>query len=1248
MDDIRNLGMDDDDEDEEEDEDEDEGEDEDEDQHNGSDDDGADFVDDSDSDGDEDGSADVPAPSSSRPRPMLSNATMDISSLSKQDRKALYKPASNEEIMVLRETDHLFKSNLFRMQISALLDEVKINYSRTTAVESALHQLKTCLEAIPDATPPAASFHSSLCINNTAEALQKFRFAHPDEVSVIGSYLVHTVVKPVLNVDVAVRIPASCLNMAKDVLNYRYHDKRHMYLAVLAAALQKHPRFKGQTYFSDWLGDHHKQILVVKPLPDVKGVATHFCIRIIPFIAPTTFKLNKLTPDSNNLRPINSNNDAPLAREATPHYNQSILEDMTITTHLTTMHTHLAGSSALTDAALLLKVWARQRNPAAQTDQTTEQKHPDHVTRHHGSLRYPSGFHMTMILVHLASMGKVNKHMSSYQMVRIALHWIATTNFQSDSPHPIVALRKSASDTSYDWQHMAGDMHQQFRKHFDGVFLDGSGVVNLFSRISSTSLQAFRHDAILSLQMLGFSDPNVLQIMSKKGKRKAQEDAPDAEADIVQSNARFNASDLFETLFLTSTRQYLKYDAYVHIDIPQPDRSSGADYLDNDPISRKTKKVVELLERALGDRVTFIHLLDQSGARREWRANTPASEQPSLPYVTVVVALIFESSTFARVVDHGPDVADTQAADEWNSFWGERSQVRRFKDGSIKHACVWEVPQHARHTIPGAIASHILCRHLALEPERVHSFGQPLDVFINSPGLEDNTIPLLERFRSLSNALLHLPLPLKMLAVQATSPNLRHTAVVPQALPSASTTGSSSQALPLRPVHAVILFEKSHAWPLEASTLQQIKFAFYVQIAHLFNDSFGDGTSQEGDDGEAMVGVALAGERYLEITWGGHVFHFTIQHPLESQVLREGGDLIGAEQSEIIHQRAPQHHKLIYATCLLFPSFGSAARLAKRWMHTHMFGSSHVPEEVVELLVARVYALPFPYAVPTSHLVAFFRFLDLIATFDWSTSVLVVDLNGDMQQEDARAAQTKYEALAEGQHRPALLICTPHDRDGSHWTRFVPTPLVWSRVVTLAKRSVGLVQRLFGTGGSEAAILRLFQTPMRDYDALIYLDPSPEYILDLEYRAERLVKSHQGEHAEQDEDMISLPSQMPVMRTVRPGYDPVRSLIQALILRFGDIAMFFYDQHGGTCIGVVWNPSSFIPRPLRATDAHMMSPVALSSEAQPKVKAKGKAKEEPSSFVAPHRAEIVEDMKLLGSGLILDIDVLKWPTQERP
>jgi U3 small nucleolar RNA-associated protein 22 len=80
----------------------------------------------------------------------------------------------------------------------------------------------------------------------------------------VGSYLLHSIVKPNCNVDIAIQIPNSCF-VPKDVLDYRYHDKRRLYLSAIANELSKEISFS-DIEIQGWRegNDISKPILVFK------------------------------------------------------------------------------------------------------------------------------------------------------------------------------------------------------------------------------------------------------------------------------------------------------------------------------------------------------------------------------------------------------------------------------------------------------------------------------------------------------------------------------------------------------------------------------------------------------------------------------------------------------------------------------------------------------------------------------------------------------------------------------------------------------------------------------------------------------------------------------------------------------------------------------------------------------------------------------------------------------------------------
>jgi len=64
-----------------------------------------------------------------------------------------------------------------------------------------------------------------------------------------------------------------------------------------------------------------------------------------------------------------------------------------------------------------------------------------------------------------------------------------------------------------------------------------------------------------------------------------------------------------------------------------------------------------------------------------------------------------------------------------------------------------------------------------------------------------------------------------------------------------------------------------------------------------------------------------------------------------------------------------------------------------------MLDESHIPEVVVELLMASMYLMPEPYKPAQMPQIAFLRFLELVARNHWNTDPVIVNFNGEMTSE---------------------------------------------------------------------------------------------------------------------------------------------------------------------------------------------------------------------------------------------------------
>jgi U3 small nucleolar RNA-associated protein 22 len=67
----------------------------------------------------------------------------------------------------------------------------------------------------------------------------------------------------------------------------------------------------------------------------------------------------------------------------------------------------------------------------------------------------------------------------------------------------------------------------------------------------------------------------------------------------------------------------------------------------------------------------------------------PTKAPPSPKEDHVTLGLLLDTDHAFSIVNMGPP-ADSPEAAEFHSFWGEKSELRRFQDGSINEAVVWE------------------------------------------------------------------------------------------------------------------------------------------------------------------------------------------------------------------------------------------------------------------------------------------------------------------------------------------------------------------------------------------------------------------------------------------------------------------------------------------------------------------------------------------------------------------------------
>ncbi|OIT32009.1 PREDICTED: nucleolar protein 6 [Nicotiana attenuata] len=300
-------------------------------------------------------------------------------------------------------SDTLTYTDSMNLKVRELLKEVQLEYSpeTTATVDKVVSAIKEAIDKIPE-DQVTADLAPGFVRDINADKVE-FMFKKPKSVEISGSYSIQCVTKPDLNVDLFLHLPKECF-YEKDYLNYRYHAKRFLYLCKIKEQLKQSPLIRAVRW-SSFQNEARKPILLIYPAVKLIGNA-EFVVRIIP-TATSLFSATKLRLERNNIRNLKQGD----ALQATPRYNNSILEDMFLEGNAEFVKRTFSGWKELGEALILLKVWARQRSSIYAHDCL-------------------NGFLISVVLAFLATKpGRhhINSSMNTMQIFRITVDFIATS-----------------------------------------------------------------------------------------------------------------------------------------------------------------------------------------------------------------------------------------------------------------------------------------------------------------------------------------------------------------------------------------------------------------------------------------------------------------------------------------------------------------------------------------------------------------------------------------------------------------------------------------------------------------------------------------------------------------------------------------------------------------------------------------------------------------------------------------------------
>jgi len=624
--------------------------------------------------------------------------------------------------------------------------------------------------------------------------------------------------------------------------------------------------------------------------------------------------------------------------------------------------------------------------------------------------------------------------------------------------------------------------------------------------------------------------------------------------------------DAFEAVFTTKISIWHQFDKYFCVECPKEPKMFGDEkaLVDLPWTVYLKRRTEEILLRAFVDTKRAVRLRVVSYKNK------------------LLVCLRIDRAHAFGVITKGPSAENASEAASFRAFWGKKSELRRFQDGSIVETLDWT----SSKSVCEDIASYVLETQWPFSTiEQSPAVGMELESLL--PTTDDKQAS--QAFDVLAKRVRAIDLPLSVTGVEAADPALRGSSIFgPQE--HALLVGKKRRRVSrlVNAIHVVLQLESSGKWPDDPRAIEAMKTGLYVEIARKLQRNFSVVAFRHGVD-VCVDGFAFRcvfrvdRERKLlsepQGAWSTSKVAANKLHKTEwskAQQLEKGAQLeLETVRRPLLHSQLAAVHTGV---------MGPVIRLAKTWLSGHLL-YPHISEEAIELCVACVFLHPQPFDTPRSVTCGFLRFLQLIATWDWENAPLIVNPGEELSTETFSAITSRFLKTREVNGGAHMYIVTPDDYNWT--TRSKPDLPVLKRMVKLAKGSLELLEEFLLNQGMWQAMFMSSVDKNAGFDGVINL-----------FHQDKTTKVYAN-----------------VSASALIGYRPAVVLFQKLEKELSHFFNFYYDPLNPTRIAFSWKTGALDPVPLRVAVAGFAMPVA-------------------DDKVAPNVAEVLSSIKLLGGDLI--------------
>ncbi|XP_060535133.1 nucleolar protein 6 isoform X3 [Cylas formicarius] len=1033
----------------------------------------------------------------------------DIASNSKKN----LKPPTVEELNRLKETENLFNSNLFRLQIDELISATQIKNKRKHQLEIWLNDFRNMLDKLPEykillselkqvakkklsRQDKFINFISKnyVCPLQTDQDLM-LNFIRPKGVESFGLFENNCLPGPTLEAHINLKIPKSYLN-AKDFLNNRYFVKKFYYLLYISDNLAVH-KVDVVYYENNVL----MPVLKLQLTEDDKLKVFCHATAVEDFFKPSRFlpEVNNMKQDLFECQIINVD---ILKETPTPLYNSAIAIDITLSLNSSLVKSTLHELENIQEGVKLLYIWLRQRELNIGFGSITDEL-------------------LLYFITYLIIKKKINKYMSSYQVIRIFWTFITTEDLEK---------------TPISLTEVASSITESFKGHFPLVFLDKTGCCNFTSFFNIEILKKLKMESALALRHL-----------------------------------EHGSIDSFRSLFLTKLPFPLQYDLILDLteSLPLPEPTVLTDLEKSKVVGYNNMYNLDLLSKMLrkGLNKRILNLVP--------RTEVEFSKKNAHSITKLSYGINLNPEEAFNFMELGPALNDHLKSDEFRTFWDYLSSDRRFQDGSTNVAVYFKTRTlKSRRGIIKRILKFLLSEKLNLAFRIYYDeFDELLVskrvVFPYPVGTnEENCLKIVTASDRLGKIIRDFQMSLNISGIQGNSDSFHYSEVFP---PGATTyrgksctsvqgnnmvfTGKKIGMIPtyVQPLECVLQLEHSSKWPNDLEGIRHIKTQFYLEIASMLQNSHNI--------------VCHVTKNYLEVLYEGFIFRYKLYVPKEvsmikKQVTEDGlTRFVDTPESLNIEKNLnvlPKVNMALKGLQQQHPSFGPGTALIKRWLRSQLIDEHYLPNVVINLLNASLYMNSTPFSEANTPQISFLRFLKFISELQWFIQPVIVNFNEEISKEDI----TELESTLQHNRQKVqpLYIIIPYDQGQSIFTKHSPTKEVLHRIKSLSEVALDLIinrineRNLFD-------IKQLFLANWEGYELLIHLKPvmNPRRHEEVNDDGNSKIELQEYKHTENEK--------IPIV-----DFDPVQIYLNILRENYGKFASFFHNTYGGNTIGVLWNP----------------------------------------------------------------------------